>query len=115
MNPCEEDAVYQAIENLGGALYSCGGACGAIIGGGSKEDVERLRRFGVCVGIIHNIMAHDILAQEKVFMKLADSLRFLGLQELKGLEATKVERLSNIMDGFTAFLSTQEYRFPSRP
>ncbi|KAL5732022.1 hypothetical protein ACHQM5_004688 [Ranunculus cassubicifolius] len=109
----EEDAVYEAIENLGGALYSCGGACGAILGGGSDEEVEKLRRFGVCVGIIHNIMIHDILGTDKIFLKLADSLRFLALQELQGMKDHNVERLSSILDGFSAFLTTQEYQFPN--
>ncbi|KAL5731259.1 hypothetical protein ACHQM5_004007 [Ranunculus cassubicifolius] len=68
----DEPSIYEAFERKGGALYSCGAACGAILGGGSDEEIEKLRRYGLYVGMIHNIMVHDVLGRDKILLKLAD-------------------------------------------
>ncbi|KAL5731266.1 hypothetical protein ACHQM5_004014 [Ranunculus cassubicifolius] len=102
--PCEEGTIYEAFERKGGALYSCGAACGAILGGGSDEEIEKLRRYGLYVGMIHNIMIHDVLGRDKKLLKLADSLRFLALKELEGMKDKNIEKISGIIDGFSAFL-----------
>ncbi|XP_047342772.1 heterodimeric geranylgeranyl pyrophosphate synthase small subunit, chloroplastic-like [Impatiens glandulifera] len=33
-------------------LYGCGAACGAILGGGEEVEIERLRKYGVYVGML---------------------------------------------------------------
>ncbi|KAK4781932.1 hypothetical protein SAY86_016034 [Trapa natans] len=38
-----------------GGLHSCGGACGAILGGGTEEQIERLRAYDYYAGMIHGI------------------------------------------------------------
>lgn len=112
--PCDDSTAYECFEKLGGALYSCGAACGAILGGGSEEEIEKLRRYGLFVGMIHNIMVRDVLGRDKKFVKFADSLRFLALKELEGMKDKNTERISGIMDGFSAFIRVQKYQFPSR-
>ncbi|KAL5731263.1 hypothetical protein ACHQM5_004011 [Ranunculus cassubicifolius] len=109
-----EPLLDEAFEKKGGALYSCGAACGAILGGGSDEEIEKLRKYGLYVGMIHNIMVHDGVGKEKRLLKLADNLRFLALKELEGMKEKNVEALSSIMDGFSAFLRVQKYQFPRR-
>lgn len=102
----------EAFEKKGGALYSCGAVCGGILGGGSEEDLQKLRRYGLCVGMIHNIIVHDVLGKENRLKKLAENLRVLALKELDGMKDKDVESLSSILDGFPAFLSVQKYQFP---
>ncbi|KAL5978647.1 hypothetical protein ACLOJK_029764 [Asimina triloba] len=39
-----------------GALYACGAACGAILGGAYEEEIEKLRRFGLHAGTIYGLL-----------------------------------------------------------
>lgn len=112
----EQDGMVddEAFEKKGGVLYSCGAVCGGILGGGSEEDIQKLRRFGLCVGMIHNIIAHDVLGKENRLKKLAENLRVLALKELEGMKEKDVESLCSIIDGFPAFLSVQKYQFPQK-
>lgn len=78
-------------ERRGGRLSACGAACGAILGGGREEEVERLRRFGMYVGIINEILlltssAPGVSANEEasqVFRSLA-RLELQGFQDQEG-------------------------------
>ncbi|KAL5731265.1 hypothetical protein ACHQM5_004013 [Ranunculus cassubicifolius] len=112
--PVDDATIYEALEKKGGALYSCGAACGAILGGGSEEEIEKLRRFGLYVGMIHNIMVRDVLGKDKKLMKFAASLRFLALKELEGMREKNVEKIASIIDGFSIFLRVQKFKFPTR-
>ncbi|PIA57840.1 hypothetical protein AQUCO_00500036v1 [Aquilegia coerulea] len=112
--PCEEGVMDQVFEKKGGGLYSCGAACGAILGGGSDEEIGKLRRYGLYVGMIHGIMVHDKAGKEKRLLKLADNLRFLALKELEGMKGKNIEPICSLMDGFSAFLRVQKFHFPQR-
>ncbi|KAF5190388.1 Geranylgeranyl pyrophosphate synthase protein [Thalictrum thalictroides] len=113
--PCDQEGMMdQMFEKKGGGLYSCGAACGAILGGGSDEEIEKLRRYGLYVGMIHGIMVHDKSGKEKRLLKLADSLRFLALKELEGMKDKNTEPICSLMDGFSAFLRVQKFHFPQK-
>ncbi|KAK4278008.1 hypothetical protein QN277_015913 [Acacia crassicarpa] len=45
-------------------LVEATAVCGAIIGGGSEKEVERLRNYGGCIGLIHQVV-DDILGVTK--------------------------------------------------
>lgn len=66
-----------------GELCACGAACGAILGGGNEEEVERLRRYGSYVGIIQGVLKRS---RRKEAVELAHGFRDLALMELNGLK-----------------------------
>ncbi|KAJ6821900.1 putative geranylgeranyl pyrophosphate synthase 7, chloroplastic [Iris pallida] len=68
-------------ERKEGRLFSCSAACGAILGGGSEEEVERLRRFGLYVGMMRGGPTDAS----------AETFRSLARLELKGFEPERVE------------------------
>ncbi|KAF9589269.1 hypothetical protein IFM89_022187 [Coptis chinensis] len=109
--PCEKGMVDQVFEKKGGALYSCGAACGAILGGGTDEEIEKLRRYGLYVGMIHGIMVYDAAIKEKRLVKLADDLKYLALKELEGMKEKNVEPLWSLIDGISVFLRVQKLQF----
>lgn len=42
--------------NKTGKLLEASIVCGAIIGGGNAEEVERLRKYGRCIGLVYQVM-----------------------------------------------------------
>ncbi|KAK1261291.1 hypothetical protein QJS04_geneDACA001050 [Acorus gramineus] len=72
-----------------GGLYACGAACGAVMGGAEEEVVERLRRFGLYVGMLRH---HGGL-----FLEGDEDLKSLALMELEMFESDKVEILSSLV------------------
>ncbi|KAF6168159.1 hypothetical protein GIB67_011544 [Kingdonia uniflora] len=57
MDPGVTLQVCKKIENR---LYSCGSACGAILGGVSDDEIEKLRSYGLYIELIHDIMLPEI-------------------------------------------------------
>eukprot|EP00253_Pinus_taeda_P003756 PITA_03756 len=47
-----------------GVLLECSGVCGAIIGGASEDEIERIRRFTRCLGLLFQVV-DDILDATK--------------------------------------------------
>ncbi|KAJ4844380.1 hypothetical protein Tsubulata_002329 [Turnera subulata] len=85
-----------------GELHACAGACGAILGGGSDEEVEKLRRYGLYVGTIRGI---DIISggveskdEKLLLLEEVNKLRNLAVEELRGFDQGKVEKISSIID-----------------
>ncbi|KAE8732441.1 Actin cytoskeleton-regulatory complex protein end3, putative isoform 1 [Hibiscus syriacus] len=78
-----------------GMLYACAAACGAIIGGGSEEEIERMRKYGLYVGTIEGIM-NRIGSIDKGLMKSrVEELRNLASNELRGFDEAKVKAILN--------------------
>lgn len=77
-----------------GRLSACAAACGAIVGGGSDEEVERLRRFGLYAGMMHGLLSADAARRSEV----ADAFRSLARSELEGFEEGKVREVRELMD-----------------
>ena len=81
-----------------GGFYACGAACGAILGGGSEEEIEKLRRFGLYVGMIQG-MLNGVGRNEKGLAKVVEELRNLALKELEEFNGGKVEAIASFVKG----------------
>ncbi|KAI4306108.1 hypothetical protein L6164_029416 [Bauhinia variegata] len=90
---CRVDWMKQAIEKIEGRLHACGAACGAMLGGGSEEEIEILRRYGFYVGMIQGMLELD-KRKEKGSMEEVEELRNLALKELEVFESRKIEAIS---------------------
>ncbi|KAI3496953.1 hypothetical protein L1887_39331 [Cichorium endivia] len=77
-------------------LHGCGAACGAILGGGGEEEVERLKRYGVYAGKIQGLLS-DMGTHEGGKVKLAEKWRALALKELEYFDSKKIEQISTIV------------------
>ncbi|KAI7727208.1 hypothetical protein M8C21_033507, partial [Ambrosia artemisiifolia] len=77
-------------------LHGCGAACGAIMGGGTTEEIERLRRYGVYVGKIQGVLSGNV-ESEGVKKELVEKLRNLALKELECFDSKMVEQISSIV------------------
>lgn len=81
-----------------GGFYACSAACGAILGEGSEEEIEKLRRFGLYVGMIQG-MLHGVGRKEKGLAKVVEELRNLALKELEEFKGGKVEAIASFVKG----------------
>ncbi|CAI0437240.1 unnamed protein product [Linum tenue] len=90
----EEEWVERVCKKKEGEIHACAGACGAILGGGGEEEIEKLRRYGVYVGMIQGIVAAKRVGRRR---RKVGELRELGLNELKGFDREKVEPIASLM------------------
>lgn len=51
------DVVEKACRKKEGDFHACGAACGAILGGGDDEDIEKLRNIGSHIGMAQGLLA----------------------------------------------------------
>ncbi|KAK8579111.1 hypothetical protein V6N13_142338 [Hibiscus sabdariffa] len=89
-------------EKYEGTLYGCAAACGAIIGGGSEEEIERMRKYGSYIGKIHGIANRSgsigigIGIGKDLMRRMVGELRNLATNnELRGFNEAKVEAILN--------------------
>ncbi len=54
--PCDEKSVMDCYYRKSGSLYGCAAKTGAIVSGGSEEDIERCYRMGMDLGVSYQIM-----------------------------------------------------------
>ncbi|KAL5978643.1 hypothetical protein ACLOJK_029760 [Asimina triloba] len=80
-----------------GALYACGGVCGAILGGAREEEIEKLRRFGLLVGTIYGLL-YGAGKGQRGALAAAREVAPLALRELEGFEERKVGEISSLVD-----------------
>ncbi|KAG2682292.1 hypothetical protein I3760_11G184800 [Carya illinoinensis] len=80
-----------------GGLHACAAMCGAILGGGGEEEIEKLRRFGLYVGMIRG-MSSGIGKKEKGLVRVVEELRNLALKELDEFEGGKFEAISSFVN-----------------
>nr|AIG15447.1 geranyl diphosphate synthase 1 [Azadirachta indica] len=85
---CEEMKNH-AYEKKEGGLHACGAACGAILGGGSEEEIEILRRYGFYVGMMQRLGSK----------KEVEELKKLAVEQIKGrFDEAKVEEISTYFE-----------------
>lgn len=80
-----------------GELHACGAACGAILGGGSEEEIEKLRKFGLYVGMIEGIL-NVVGGNKKGLMAIGDRLRVMAMKELENLNGRNVVPISSLVE-----------------
>nr|AKJ26303.1 chloroplast heterodimeric geranylgeranyl pyrophosphate synthase small subunit [Paeonia lactiflora] len=91
------DVAVNVCEKKEGSLYGCAAACGAILGGGSEEEIEKLRKYGFYVGMIQG-MLYGVGRNTKGSMDVVIGLRDLALKELKYFDQAKVEKISGLVE-----------------
>lgn len=93
---CQELIEY-ICEKKEGGLHACGAACGAILGGGSEEEIEKLRKYGLYVGMIQG-MLYGAGKNEGGKDEIVEKLRVLALKELEYFSSRKVELISSLVE-----------------
>ncbi|KAK8643948.1 hypothetical protein V6N13_013225 [Hibiscus sabdariffa] len=87
----EVEKIERVSEKYEGTLYACAAACGAIIGGGSEEEIERMRKYGLYMGKIQGIMSRIGSMDNDVMKSTVEELRNLAGNELRGFDEAKVK------------------------
>ncbi|XP_027331923.1 heterodimeric geranylgeranyl pyrophosphate synthase small subunit, chloroplastic-like [Abrus precatorius] len=49
------ESMKRVVEKNEGGLHACAAACGAVLGGGSEEEIDMLRKYGFHVGMFHGL------------------------------------------------------------
>ncbi|PIA33071.1 hypothetical protein AQUCO_04200077v1 [Aquilegia coerulea] len=83
-------------------IFACGAVCGAILGGGTNEEIEKLRRYGFYVGMMNGMMTmHGVgLLEEKTLLQMVESFRNLALKELENFQDRNIDTIRSLTDGF---------------
>ncbi|KAK3025556.1 hypothetical protein RJ639_041034 [Escallonia herrerae] len=89
---CNAGWVEYACEKKEGGLH----ACGAILGGGNEEEIERLRKYGLYVGTIQG-MLHGVGRNKEGMKEAAEKLRALALKELDIFSSRKTEPIASLV------------------
>ncbi|PIM99384.1 hypothetical protein CDL12_28124 [Handroanthus impetiginosus] len=81
-----------------GELHACGAACGAIMGGGTEDDIEKLRKFGLYVGMIRGLMMGKSYYEPGIQEKLEEfnGLAFKVLESFRGKK--NIELISSLVE-----------------
>lgn len=74
--------------NRTGLLHACGAACGAIIGGGSEEEIERLRNFGHYIEMINGVGTEEKMKEWKIS----------AMKELEMFQGREIGQISSILE-----------------
>ncbi|BBN12575.1 geranylgeranyl diphosphate synthase, type II [Marchantia polymorpha subsp. ruderalis] len=94
-----------------GALVEFAAACGAILGGGSEEEIASLSEYGRCLGLLHQVV-DDILdvtkssqqlgktAGKDVLAKKATYPKLLGLKESQDFAQELARRAKSFLSSF---------------
>ncbi|CAJ1971407.1 unnamed protein product [Sphenostylis stenocarpa] len=86
------EGMKRVVEKRDGGLHACGAACGAVLGGGSEEEIEKLRRFGFHVGMMRGMA-------QRGFDKLdVEEQRNLALKELHFFKDTHLHLISTFLN-----------------
>lgn len=80
-----------------GELHACGAACGGILGGGSEEEIGKLRKFGLYAGMIKGLM-YGVGRNQKGVEEIVAELRGLAMKELEGFKSGNIETISSLIE-----------------
>ncbi|KAE8725486.1 hypothetical protein F3Y22_tig00008706pilonHSYRG00074 [Hibiscus syriacus] len=87
----------EKLEKYEGTLHACAAACGAILGGGSEEEIEKMRRYGLYVGKIQGMVSRAE-RNDKELNKSVEEMRRLATKELSGFNEAKVQAISTYFE-----------------
>ncbi|XP_027170690.1 heterodimeric geranylgeranyl pyrophosphate synthase small subunit, chloroplastic-like [Coffea eugenioides] len=104
----EEEAVdASSIEYVSrkkeGELHACAAACGAILGGGSEAEIEKLRSYGLYAGTIQG-MLFGIGRNQKGVREMVENLRALALKEVESFKNREIEAISSLVEPELSFV-----------
>ncbi|CAA3004998.1 heterodimeric geranylgeranyl pyrophosphate synthase small subunit, chloroplastic-like [Olea europaea subsp. europaea] len=80
-----------------GELHACGAACGAILGGGAEDEIEKLRQYGLYVGMIQGLQ-NGVGKDNKGMEEKIEKFKILALKELESLKGKKIGLISSIVE-----------------
>lgn len=86
-----------------GELHACAAACGAILGGGSEAEIEKLRSYGLYAGTIQG-MLHGIGRNQKGVREMVENLRALALKEVESFKKREIEAISSLVQPELSFV-----------
>ncbi|XP_028756709.1 heterodimeric geranylgeranyl pyrophosphate synthase small subunit, chloroplastic-like [Neltuma alba] len=92
-----EANIKAEVEKGEGGMHACGAACGAVLGDGSEEEIEKLRNYGLYVGMMQGMMRGAENA-EKGLKKELEEIRKVALGELEFFEGRNIEVISRFID-----------------
>ncbi|GAB4859489.1 hypothetical protein Ancab_010956 [Ancistrocladus abbreviatus] len=92
-----EHRVKYVLEKKEGGLQACAAACGAILGGGSEEAIDKLRKYGLYVGMIQGI-CHRKERKEEIAIQMVQGLRELALKEIEEFSGPQVAAISSLVN-----------------
>lgn len=90
---CHVEEMRRVAEKYECGLHSCGAACGGVLGGGSEEEIEKLRKFGFYVGMIQGMVKRGLKEGKEM-----NEARNLALQELKFFEDREVDAIKILLN-----------------
>ncbi|GMJ15959.1 hypothetical protein HRI_005265100 [Hibiscus trionum] len=93
------EQIERVSEKYEGTMYGCAAACGAIIGGGSEEEIERMRKYGSYIGKIEGIVNRSGSMDKDLMRRMVGELRDLASNELRWFNKAKVEAMLNSQFG----------------
>ncbi|KAK1391850.1 Geranyl diphosphate synthase small subunit [Heracleum sosnowskyi] len=93
----DEEMMMYVCEKKEGELHACAGACGAILGGGSEEEIEKLRKYGFYVGMIQG-MLNGIGKNKQERFEIVKKLKDLALKELELFQGKNVDQISTLLE-----------------
>lgn len=93
----EETVLEYVCEKTEGELHACAGACGAILGGGSEQEMEKLRKYGLYVGKIQG-MANRVGKNKAGRFEIVKKWRGMAMKELKTFDGENVHQISTLLE-----------------
>nr|AAS82870.1 geranyl diphosphate synthase small subunit [Clarkia breweri] len=81
-----------------GGLHACAAACGGILGGGTEEEIEKLRKLGYLVGMIRGIVSvkGGAAGEDEEWMKVVEEMAETALKLLTGFSGELKSKITNI-------------------
>ncbi|KAL2316748.1 hypothetical protein Fmac_030624 [Flemingia macrophylla] len=85
------ESMKRVAEKKEGGMHACGAACGAVMGGGSEEEIERLRMFGFYVGMSQGMLQRGLIQEAK-------EMKNMALQELQFFKDRDLHLISTFIN-----------------
>ncbi|XP_004491403.1 heterodimeric geranylgeranyl pyrophosphate synthase small subunit 2, chloroplastic-like [Cicer arietinum] len=91
---CHVEGIRRVVEKYEGELHACGAVCGGVLGGGSEEEIERLRNYGFYVGMIQGMLQRGFKDDNKE----VEETRKFALHELQFFKDREVDAISTFLN-----------------
>ncbi|CAK8538814.1 unnamed protein product [Lathyrus sativus] len=90
---CHVEEIMRVVEKYECELHSCGAVCGGVLGGGSEEEIEKLRKIGFYIGMIQGMAQRGFKEGKQV-----NEARNLALQELQFFKDNDVDAINSLLN-----------------
>ncbi|XP_058746735.1 heterodimeric geranylgeranyl pyrophosphate synthase small subunit, chloroplastic-like [Vicia villosa] len=90
---CHVEEMRRVVEKYECGMHSCGAVCGGVLGGGSDEEIEKLRKVGFYVGMIQRMAQRGFNDGKEL-----NEARNLALQELKFFKDKEIDAFKMLLN-----------------